>query len=163
MCFSIEKKVCLKCKFINLHCVIDFLVKLTLNSSKYFRKHAQIRDSFVVKFSSHRLKILVEFKRAHKAGISEFHLSTETFGFSNKFFKKKLMCVLFCSSVFIHNSRSGNSRKTTASAPAVCRRISVDIAGFPQTDFDTKLVNFFLKLVLPVILKELQSNFLIST
>ena len=37
------------------------------------------------------------------------------------------------------------------------------IAGFPQTDFDTKLVNFFLKLVLPVILKELQSNFLIST
>ena len=37
------------------------------------------------------------------------------------------------------------------------------IAGFPQTDFDTKLVNFFLKLVLPVIPKELQSNFLIST
>ena len=37
------------------------------------------------------------------------------------------------------------------------------IAGFPQTDFDTKLVNSFLKLVLPVILKELQSNFLIST
>ena len=37
------------------------------------------------------------------------------------------------------------------------------IAGFPQTDFDTKLVNFFLKLGLPVILKELRSNFLIST
>ena len=54
-----------------------------LNSSKYFRKHAQIRDSFVVKFSSHRLKILVEFKRAHNAGISEFYLSTEL-GFSNK-------------------------------------------------------------------------------
>ena len=35
--------------------------------------------------------------------------------------------------------------------------------GFPQTDYDTKLVNFFLKLVLPVILKELLSNFLIST
>ena len=33
-----------------------------LNSSKYVRKHAQIRDSFVVKFSSHRLK------RAHYAG-----------------------------------------------------------------------------------------------
>ena len=69
--------------------------------------------------------------------------------------------------MFIHNSRSENGRKTTASAPAVCRRISVltltFIAGFPQTDFDTKLVNFFLKLVLPVILKELQSNFLIST
>ena len=88
MCFFIEEKVCLKCKFINYHCVIDFLVKLMLNSSKYFRKHAQIRDSFVVKFSSHRLTILVEFKRAHYAGISEFHLSTETFGFSNKFFKK---------------------------------------------------------------------------
>ena len=59
------------------------------NSSKYFRKHAQIRDSFVVKFSSHRLKILVEFKkRVRYAGISEFHLSTGTFGFSNKFFKK---------------------------------------------------------------------------
>ena len=80
----IEEKVCLKCKFINYHCVIDFLVKLMLNSSKYL-KHAQIRDSFVVKFSSHRLKILVEFKRAHYAG---FHLSTETLGFSNKFFKK---------------------------------------------------------------------------
>ena len=75
------------------------------------------------------------------------------------------MCVLFCSSVFLHNSRSDNGRKT--SAPAVCRRISVAsltfMAGFPQTGFDTKLVNFFLKLVLPVILKELQSNFLIST
>ena len=56
------------------------------------------------------------------------------------------------------NSRSEEGRKTTASAPAVCRRISV-----PPTDFYTKLVNFFLKLVLPVILKELQSNFLIST
>ena len=121
-----------------------------LNSSRYFRKHAQIRDSFIARFSSHRLKILVEFKREHYTGISEFHLSTETFGFSNKFFKKYLLC--------IHNSRSENGRKTTASAPAVCRRISVAtltfIAGFPQTDFDTKLVNFFLKLVLPVILKE---------
>ena len=69
--------------------------------------------------------------------------------------------------MFIHNSRSENGRKTTASVPAVCRRISVAtltfIAGFPQTDFNTKLVNFLLKLVLPVILKELQSNFLIST
>ena len=46
-----------------------------------------MRDSFVVKFSSHRLKMLVEFKREHYAGISEFHLSTETFGFSHKFFK----------------------------------------------------------------------------
>ena len=116
-----------------------------LDSSKYFRKHAQIRDSFVV------LKILVEFKRTHCAGISEFHLSTETFGFSNKLFQKTILYVLFCSSVLIHNSRSENGRKTTASAPAVCRRISVAtltfIAGFPQTDFDTKLVNFFLQLV----------------
>ena len=68
--------------------------------------------------------------------------------------------------MFIHNGRSENSRKTTASAPAVSRRISVATltftAGFPQTDY-TKLVNFFLKLVLPVILKEVQSNFLIST
>ena len=59
------------------------------------------------------------------------------------------------------------SRKTTASAPVVCRRISVATltfrAGFPQTDFDTKLANFFLKLVFLVFLKELQSNFLIST
>ena len=69
--------------------------------------------------------------------------------------------------MFIHNSRLENGRKTTASAPAVSRRISVAtltfLAGFPQTDFDTKLVNFFLKLVLTVIPKELQSNFLIST
>ena len=67
--------------------------------------------------------------------------------------------------MFLHNSRLDNGRKT--SAPAVCRRISFAtltfIAGFTQIDFDTKLVNFFLKLVLPVILKELQSNFLIST
>ena len=59
--------------------------------------------------------------------------------------------------MFIHNSRLENSRKTTASGPAVCQRISVVTltftAGFPQTDFDTKLVNFFLKLALPVILK----------
>ena len=69
--------------------------------------------------------------------------------------------------MFTQNSRSENGQKTTASAPAVCRRILVAtltfIAGFPQTDFYTKLVNFFLKLVLPVILKELRSNFLIST
>ena len=49
----------------------------------------------------------------------------------------------------------------------MCWQISVATLtfrdGFPQTDYDTKLVNFFLKLVLPVILKELQSNFLIST
>ena len=76
-----------------------------------------------------------------------------------------LSVLLWLLSVFIHIGRSENGRKTTASAPAVCRRISVAtltfIARFPQTD--TKIVNIFLKLVLPVILKELQSNFLIST
>ena len=66
--------------------------------------------------------------------------------------------------MFIHNSRSENGRKKKDSAPAVSANFSLTfIAGFPQIDFDTKLVNFFLKLVLPVILKELQSNFLIST
>ena len=53
---------------------------------------------------------------------------------------------------------------TVVNAPACVGEFQLTfIAGFPQTDFDTKLVNFFLKLVLPVILKELQSNFLIST
>ena len=76
------------------------------------------------------------------------------------------VCIIF-PSVFIHNSRSGNSRKLAEQQ--LQRRLCVGefqltfVAGFPQTDFDTKLVNFFLKLVLPVILKELQSNFLIST
>ena len=69
--------------------------------------------------------------------------------------------------MFIHNILSENGRKTTGSTPALCRRISVAtltfIAGFHQTDFETKLVNFFLKLMLVVILKELQSNFLTST
>ena len=120
MCvFFIEEKVCLKCKFINYHCVIDFLVKLMLNSSKYFKKHAQIWDSFVVKFSSHWLKILVELKRAHYAGIRKliFIWVQKHLGFQIKFSKTNF-CVydLFCSSVFIHNSRSENVRKTTASA-----------------------------------------------
>ena len=55
--------------------------------------------------------------------------------------------------------------KKTKDQATKCRRISGStltfIAGVPQTDFDTKLVNFLSKLVLPVILKELQSNFLI--
>ena len=63
--------------------------------------------------------------------------------------------------MFIHNSRSENGRKATASR--LCVGEFQFIAGFPQTDFDTKLVNFFVKLVLPVIPKELQSNFHIST
>ena len=39
-----------------------------LNSSSFFRKDAQIRDSFDVWFSSHGLKILVELG-IHYAGI----------------------------------------------------------------------------------------------
>ena len=135
-----------------------------LNSSKYLRKHAQIRDSFVVKFSSHRLKILVEFKRAHYAVISEFHLGTETFGFSNKFFKNN-----FCVYYFVLQCSFITVIQGTVEKQQLQRRLCVGefqltfIAGFSQTDFDTKIVNFFLKLVLPVIVKELQSNFLIST
>ena len=69
------------------------------------------------------------------------------------------VCII-CSPVFIHNSRSENGRKTTASERRLCVGefpflTLTFIAGFPQADFDTKLVNFFLKLVLPVILKEL--------
>ena len=52
-----------------------------------------------MKFSSHRLKILGEFKRAHYAGISEFHLSIETFGFSKKFKKKTSVCIILFLSV----------------------------------------------------------------
>ena len=37
---------------------------------------------------AHMKRPLVEYKRAHYAGINEFHLSTETFGFSNNFFQK---------------------------------------------------------------------------
>ena len=130
-----------------------------LNSSKYFRKHAQIRDSFVVKFSSHRLKILVEFKRAHYAGISKFHL-----GFQINFSKNN-----FCVYYFVPQCSFITVVQRTVEKQQLQRRLCVGefqltfIAGFPQTDFDTKLVNFFLKLVLPVILKELLSNFLIST
>ena len=48
-----------------------------------------------------------------------------------------------------------------------CRKISAAIftflAGYLQTDFHTNPVNSFLTSVLPVILKEIQSNFLVST
>ena len=48
-----------------------------------------------------------------------------------------------------------------------CRKISAAIlpllAGYLQTDFDTNQVNSFLTSVLPVNLKEIQSNFLVST
>ena len=65
-----------------------------------------------------------------------------------------------------------NGRKTTASK-LLTHRISAGCVSeflqfwlpdrFLRKNFDTKLVNFFLKLVLPVILKEIQSIFLICT
>ena len=49
----------------------------------------------------------------------------------------------------------------------LCRKISFAIltfiAGFLQMDFDTNPVNSFLTSVLPVILKQIKSNFLVST
>ena len=69
------------------------------------------------------------------------------------------MCIILCPSVV----------QGTVEKQQLQRRLCVGefqltfLAGFPQTDFDTKLVNFFLKLVLPVILMEVQSNLLIST
>ena len=74
--------------------------------------------------------------------------------------------------VFIHNSSSENGRKTTASkncspiasASAVLANFSCNfdfhssICPEAWTNFDEKIVNFFLKLVLPVILREIQSN-----
>ena len=87
--FFIDEKVCLKRKFINWHCVIDFFgqadakfkqIFLLGNTLKF--ETALLPEGFI-----ESIKILVEFKRAHYAGISEFHLRTETFGFSNKFFK----------------------------------------------------------------------------
>ena len=135
-----------------------------LNSSKYFGKHAQIRDSFVVKFSSHLFKILVEFKRAHYARIREFHLSTEKFGFSNNFLKTWLLSLLFCSCSFITVVQKTVEKLQLQRR--LCRRISVailtSIAEFPQTDFDTKLVNFLLKLLLPVVLKKKKKKTFIS-
>ena len=80
-----------------------------------------------------------------------------------------LFIILF---MFIHNSSSKNSRKTTApklfthrfSAGCVSEFLQFSVsARFPGTNFDTNLVDFFLKLVLPIILKEIRSIFVIST
>ena len=128
-----------------------------LNSSRFFRKHAQIRDSFVV-FLSHQLKILVQLRTHYARTVSEFHLSTGTFGFSNNFFKKWLLCLLFCLCSFITYSSSKNGRKTTASK-LLTHRFSAGCVGgifqfwllarrLPRTNFDTKIVNFVLKLAL---------------
>ena len=80
-----------------------------------------------------------------------------------------LFIILF---MFIHNSSSKNCRKTTSSK-LFTHRFSAGCVGeflqfslstrFPRTNFDTNLVNFFLKLLLPIILKEIHSIFLIST
>ena len=71
--------------------------------------------------------------------------------------------------MFTHNGSSKNGRKVTASkllthrSGAGCDGEFWLSARLPQTNFDTKLVNFYLKLVLPIILKEIQTIFLIST
>ena len=68
--------------------------------------------------------------------------------------------------MFIHNSSSENGQKTTASAPTVSENFSCnfDFHSWISSDgFDTNPVNSFLTSVLPVILKEIKSNFLIST
>ena len=74
-----------------------FLVELMLNSSKFFKETcSNLRQLCCVDFIA-LIKILVEFKRAHYTRISEFHLSTETFKFSNKFSKND-----FCAYYFVH-------------------------------------------------------------
>ena len=71
-------------------------MKCTDENWKLKKILAQIRDSFVVNFLLHRLKILVlEFKWPHYTGISEFHLSTETFGVSSKFSKNNFSVYYF--------------------------------------------------------------------
>ena len=66
-------------------------------------------------FLSHRLNVLVEFIRAHYAGISEFHLNTDY---------RKMISVCIILFKFLHNGSSKNGRKTTASAPAVSANFS---------------------------------------
>ena len=127
-----------------------------LNSSRFFRKHAQIRDSFVV-FLSHRLKILVEL-RTHYARI----VKRISFEYRNiwdfKWIFQKMTSLFIILFMVIHNSSSKNGRKTTASK-LLKQRFSAGCVGeffqfwllarLPRTNFDTKIVNFVLKLVLP--------------
>ena len=103
---------------------------------------------------------------AHYTRISEFHLSTETFEFSDQFSKND-----FCVYYFVHACSFITAVQRTVEKQQLqrrlCRKISVVIltfiAGFLQMDFDTNPVNSFLTSVLPVILKEIKSNFLVST
>ena len=130
---------------------------MMLNSSRFFWKHAQIRDGFVV-FLSHRLKILVELRTHHARTVKRISFEYRNIWVSNKFFKKWLLCWLFCLCSFITYSSSKNGRKTTASK-LLTHRFSAGrvgeffqfwlLARLPRTNFDTKIVNFVLKLVLP--------------
>ena len=100
----------------------------------------------------------------------KFYLSTKTFGFSNKFFKKvtSLFIILFG---FIHNIISKNDdikiNNCLEIAHAslqhwVCGQIFaiLTLSSIAWTNFDMKLIIFFfLKLVLLLILKEIQSFF----
>ena len=142
---------------------LDFLVELMLNSSSFFRKDAQIGDSFVVWFSSHGLKILSEL-RIHYAGIVK-RISFEyrsIWGFQINYSKNNFSAIILFS--FIHNSSSKNDRKITASK-LLTHRFSAGCVGeflqfwlsawFPQTNFDTKGVN----LVLPMLPKGNTVNF----
>ena len=58
--------------------------------------------------------------------------------------------------MLIHKSGSKNGCKTTASKLLTHRFTAGCVAEFLQLlDFDSKLVNFFLKLVLPFIIKDM--------
>ena len=60
--------------------------------------------------------------------------------------------------MLIHNSSSKNGRKTTASKLLTHRFSAGCVGEFLQLlDFDSKLVNFFRKLVLPFIIKDILS------
>ena len=66
--------------------------------------------------------------------------------------------------MFIHNSTTDSSSKNgrkscsrIASAQAVLANFAILTFSSPLTNFNTKVVNFALKLVLPVLLKEIQS------
>ena len=86
---------------------------------------------------------------------SKVNFIWETFGFWNNFSKMtSLFIILF---MFIHNSSSKNGRKTITSK-LLKHRFSAGCVGeflqfwlsarFSRTNFDTKIVNFVLKLVL---------------
>ena len=71
-----------------------------LNSSKFFRNHAQIPDSFVVKFSSHRLKISVELRTHYAEIVKKISFEYRKTLFSIKFFKNDFSVYYF---VYVHS------------------------------------------------------------